>query len=115
MYCVYRVCMKEYLPGVGWIDDGCIYSTQQYLVEKERERRIAMAGYQEAGNYHGSKAEIVVVHETFLSSLKTTPVLSTMKGTHPADQGLLSDKKAEIKKIPARRPVRNTNVLSAVL
>lgn len=122
MYAVYRVCMKEYIPGVGWIDDGCIYSTQEHVVEQERDRRKNLF-YQESGNAHGSIAEIVIVHESFLRDLHIHPILSTMKGPHPADQGLLSEHKAKVKAAQSLCKVsrtvaqraRNTNVLSPVL
>ena len=112
--------MKEYIPGMGWVDDGYIYSAQQFSVEAERERR-RLSCYQESGNVHGSKAEIVVVHETFLRDLKTTPVLSTVKGKHPADQGLLEDYKVRMAKAgtlgfdPVAQLARNTSALSAAL
>jgi hypothetical protein len=96
MYAVYRIQIEEYQPGFGWIDDGCVYSTDQIKLKNEVERRLTSC-YHNQERVRAGTSQIVVVHETFLRDLKTTPVLSTMKGFHPADLGLLKDYKEKVK------------------
>jgi hypothetical protein len=90
MYCVYRIFIEEYFPGRGWCDDGYIYGTDRLKVQKEAERRVMLC-YNGQERTRAGEPKIVVVHETFLRDLKRTPVLSTIKGLHPADMGFLSD------------------------
>lgn len=90
MYCTYRVEIQEYRPGQGWVDDGCLYSTDKLKLNAEVNRRITTC-YCEQEKVRASDSKIVVVHETFLRDLKRTPVLSTMYGHHPADLGELAD------------------------
>ena len=92
MFAVYRIKLEEYRSGGNWLDDGCLYGTQLHMVEREAERRKMVAGL-DHDTIRASKPEIVVVHETFLRDLKTTPVMSSLKGTHPADMGLLQEYK----------------------
>lgn len=92
MYCVFRIKLEEYVPGQGWVDDGAIYSIDQIKLKNEVERRLTSCYFSQE-RVQAGKQEIVRVHETFLRDLKTTPVLSTIKGLHPADQGTLEEYK----------------------
>jgi hypothetical protein len=119
MFCVFRIRMSEYKPGTGWIDDGYIYGVDRSAVERERQRRLTTC-YHEAEKAEGSSAEIVIVHESFLRDLKITPVLSTIRGSHPADQGTLQNYKETIKPhgknglVATREQLSNANALSTV-
>lgn len=88
MYACYRVKMEEHIPGFGWKDDGFIYCLDQHPLQKEVERRNLHA-FSDGMNVKSSKPEIVIIHKSFLEDLKRTPVLASLQGTHPADQGPL--------------------------
>jgi hypothetical protein len=109
MYAVYRIEIEEYSPGIGWIDDGCIYSTDKIKAEREAQRRLLTCNCNQERS-RASQAKIVVVHETFLRDLKTTPVLSTIKGLHPADRGLLKEYSAAVIQARSNATVRQTSI-----
>jgi hypothetical protein len=113
MYCVYRIKIEEYRPGFGWADDGCIYSLDKVKLEEEAQRRV-MTTHHDHERVRSGKMEIVIVHETFLRDLKTTPVLSTLEGTHPADEGTLLEHKDTFKYMNTPKRQGNTSVPSAV-
>lgn len=96
MFAAYRVQIEEYVPGQGWVDDGYLYSPDQIKLKAEVERRLTSCYFNQE-RVRASEEKIVIVHETFLRDLKTTPVLSTIKGLHPADQGTLEEHKKTFK------------------
>ena len=97
MYACYRVQMKEYDAVRGWVDDGYIYSLDEYLLMEERDRRIRCAAPSPSYDdiVEGGLPEIVAIHESLARDLGRTPVLATVKGTHPADQGVKPSIKRE--------------------
>lgn len=112
MFAVYRIQIEEYQPGFGWVDDGYLYSTDQIKLKTEVERRLTSCYFNQERVRAGS-SQIVVVHETFLRDLKTTPVLSTVKGMHPADLGPLKEYKEKVKhnRVPAAQFQHLSNTL----
>jgi hypothetical protein len=116
MYCVFRIRMEEYIPGLGYQDDGCIYSLNKIALVAEAERRTHVFA-QGGEKVKANSMEIVIVHESFLANLRFTPVLSTTNGKHPADQGTLAESNDSFKyqRLHARREQDKANGISRSL